>query len=478
MTTAEQFQVTSFTAEGFEQFLASRTAEPSWLTDCRRTAWQQFEQTSWPDRKLEEWMRSDLRGFKLERFPLPDCTDAPTTGDLNSAGIPQWLAEGVDAAGTLTTLNGRTLSEQIDEKWASRGVLFGDLSRLASEHSELVESHLYSVVDATQDRFAALHAATWSGGQLLYVPRGVCVDQPLRIAAGMTEGGCDTGHTLIVIEEGAEATFLYESNSDSPNAKGLHLGAVEIMVKPGGHLRYVNLQDWGRGVWHFAHQRATIDRDASMQWTIAAIGSRFSQVSQQVSLVGAGANCQVNGVLFTQDHQQLTYNTLQHHQAPNCRSDFLYKAALQDKSRTVWRGMIGVDRTAQKTDGYQRNDNLLLSDQARADSIPGLEILADDVRCTHGSTSGKVDEELIFYAAEPWVYSQGSDADDRHWLLPTDFRSDHHRLCPRSAWSIHRPPSPRIQLVQQPPLILGLHAVDEATSPVRQPRRTFPSRTN
>ncbi len=163
-------------------------------------------------------------------------------------------------------------------------------------------------------------------------------------------------------------------------------------------LRYVNLQDWGRGVWHFAHQRATIDRDASIQWTVAAIGSRFSQVSQKVSLVGEGAYSQVNGVLFTQDHQQLTYNTLQHHQAPSCRSDFLYKAALQDQARTVWRGMIAVDPAAQKTDGYQRNDNLLLSDQARADSIPGLEILADDVRCTHGSTSGKVDEELIFYA--------------------------------------------------------------------------------
>jgi len=394
MTIASQSEVLPFDQTGFEQFVAART-EPSWLTAARRAAWGQFEQMQWPSRKEEEWMRSDLRGFKLERFQLPANEVA---GRLEEAGVPQWLAEGVDPAGTLTTLNGVVASEQLQPKWAERGVLFGDLSRLASEHSEIVEKYLYSVVDPSQDRFAALQAATWSGGQLLVVPRGVCVDQPLRIAAGMTEGGIDTGRTLIVIEEGAEATFLYESNSDSPLAKGLHVGAVEVIVRPGGNLRYVNLQDWGRGVWHFAHQRATIDRDASVQWTIAAIGSRFSQVSQQVSLVGAGANCQVNGVLFTQESQQLTYNTLQHHQAPHCRSDFLYKAALQDKSRTVWRGMIGVDKAAQKTDGYQRNDNLILSDDARADSIPGLEILADDVRCTHGSTSGKVDEELIFYA--------------------------------------------------------------------------------
>ncbi|QDV26286.1 Fe-S cluster assembly protein SufD [Aureliella helgolandensis] len=395
MTTTEaQPQSIKFDAEGFEQFLAA-SSEPSWLVQRRRDAWKKFEELAWPDRKQEEWMRSDLRGFKLDNYALASSAAAAS---LDEANVPQWLASGIQPAGTLQTLNGRVLHSNLDSKWSERGVLFGDLSSLASEHSEIVEQYLHTVVDPNQDRFAALHAATWNGGQLLYVPKGVCIDQPLYVAAGMSDGGSDQGHTLIVIEEGAEATFLYECNSDSPTAKGLHNGAVEIVVKPGGHLRYVNLQDWGRGVWHFAHQRATIDRDATIQWTIAALGTRFSQVGQSVSLVGKGAHSQVNGVLFTQGQQQLTYNTFQHHQAPHCRSDFLYKSALQDKSRTVWRGMIGVDAGAQKTDGYQRNDNLLLSEHARADSIPGLEILADDVRCTHGSTSGKVDEELIFYA--------------------------------------------------------------------------------
>jgi Fe-S cluster assembly protein SufD len=158
------------------------------------------------------------------------------------------------------------------------------------------------------------------------------------------------------------------------------------------------LQNWAHGVWHFAHQKAIVGRDASIQWTIAAIGSRLSKVNQHVELVGRGAESQVNGVLFTEGKQHISYHTLQHHAAPECRSDFLYKSALQDQSRTVWRGMIKVDPLAVKTDGYQRNDNLLLSANARADSIPGLEIQCDDVRCTHGSTSGKVDEELIFYA--------------------------------------------------------------------------------
>lgn len=164
------------------------------------------------------------------------------------------------------------------------------------------------------------------------------------------------------------------------------------------NLRYVNLQDWSQEVWHFGHQKATVGKDANLQWTVGALGSRLAKVNQHVDLTGEGANTQVNGVMFTENKQHLSYHTLQRHVAPHCNSDFLYKAALQDDSRTVWRGMIKVDEGAQKTDGFQRNDNLLLSAKSRADSIPGLEIEADDVRCTHGSTSGRVDEELIFYA--------------------------------------------------------------------------------
>lgn len=390
----------AFSREGFESWL-SQLSEPAWLIESRRRAWADFEEMKWPDRSLEEWMRSDLRPFKLDRYSLPGAggpAAESTSGGAADASVPQWLSEGVELAGRIETLDSLPVKSQLSQQWASKGVLFGDLSQLAGQHEDLVRSSLFSVVDPTQDRFAALHAAAWAGGQLLYVPRGVCLSQPVHVLNGLSEGGADFGHTLIILEEGAEATFLHEADSVTGSNAGFHCGSVEIIVRPGAHLRYVNLQDWGRGVWHFAHQRATIDRDASIQWTIAAMGSRFAQVSQKVALVGKGASSQVNGVMFTQDSQQLTYNTLQHHVAPQCRSDFLYKAALQDQSRTVWRGMIQVDAGAQKTDGYQRNDNLLLSHHARADSIPGLEILADDVRCTHGSTSGRVDEELIFYA--------------------------------------------------------------------------------
>lgn len=379
-----------FNQEGFEAFLQSRS-EPAWLTDLRKSAWQAFSNGSWPTQRDEEWMRTDIRLFKLAKFGLA----AENASPLPSAV----LSEGVELAGSCSSMDGVTRHHSLAPEWAEKGVIFGSLNELATQHPDLVEQYLLKkAVDPNFDRFSQLHAAFWSSGVFLYVPRGVVVDQPLHSIAGMSDGGSDFAHTLVILEDGAEATLLSESASPDVNAGGLHCGAVELIVGDNAHLRYVNLQDWGQGVWHFANQKALVGKDSSLQWTVGALGSRLSKVNQHVSLTGEGGSCQVNGVMFTENKQHLSYHTLQQHEKPHCTSDFLYKAALQDVSRTVWRGMIQVDEGAQKTDGYQRNDNLLLSRTARADSIPGLEIEADDVRCTHGSTSGKVDEELIFYA--------------------------------------------------------------------------------
>ena len=381
-----------FSPAAFAAFLESRN-EPGWLTDLRRMAWQTYLAKAWPDRREEEWIRTDIRLFKLDQFSLP--LDSPPTTDLPK----QLLNDGVELAGNSTSLNSQPFDARLDPKWASRGVLFGSLDELLAEHGDRLRPHFERrLIPPDYDKFAALQAACWSGGHLLYVPRGVVIDQPLHFFNAMSDGQVDLSHTVVILDEGAEATVTAETGNLLPSDSGFHCGGTEIVLSAGSRLRFVNLQDWGHGVWHFAHQRAIVGRDAALQWTIAALGSRLAKVNQQVALVGPGAECQVNGVLFTEDKQHISYHTLQHHQAPHCRSDFLYKSALQDKSRTVWRGMIKVDPKAQKTDGYQRNDNLLLSAHARADSIPGLEIQADDVRCTHGSTSGKVDEELIFYA--------------------------------------------------------------------------------
>jgi Fe-S cluster assembly protein SufD len=380
---------TGFTTESFETFLASRR-EPHWLTERRREAWKLFEKLPMPSRADEEWMRTDIRLFRLDRFGFPtETTTAP-------APLPEaLLKQGVELAGYTVASDSRLVAAELDQSLAKKGVRFVSLEDLARDEKDLVERHLFRVFAPAYDRFAALHAAAWRGGTMLYVPKGVVIDRPLHTLSTMSEGGVDTSHLLVVLDEGAEATLLSETAGGGET--GFHCGAIELILKPGAKLRYVNLQNWSTGVWHFAHQKAAVGRDAQLQWTIGALGSRLAKVNQHVALVGAGAQTQVNGVMFTEGKQHLTYNTLQHHEAPSCKSDLLYKGALQDKSRLVWRGMIKVDVGAQKTDGYQRNDSLMLSDESRADSIPGLEIEADDVRCTHGATAGRVDEESVFY---------------------------------------------------------------------------------
>jgi Fe-S cluster assembly protein SufD len=382
----------AFTDHSFAAFLAERN-EPSWLRAERQAAWQTFQELAWPGRREEEWMRTDIRLFQFDRYSLPA---ASGDGPAAPSGL---LTEGLEVAGRSVALDSRSVAVQLQPKWAAQGVLCGSLDRLLVQHAELLRPyHLRRVIDPRLDKFSALHAACWTGGHLLYVPRGVVVDEPFHLLSALTDGATDLGRTLVVLEAGAEATLLAETASCAKSDSGLHCGGTEILLAPGARLRYVHVQDWGHGVWHFAHQRAVVERDASLQWTLAALGARLAKVNQHVALVGPGASCQVNGVMFTEGKQHQAYHTRQHHVAPQCRSDFLYKAALQDRSRTVWRGMIKVDPGALQTDGYQRNDNLLLSGLARADSIPGLEIEADDVRCTHGSTTGNVDEELIFYA--------------------------------------------------------------------------------
>ena len=379
-----------FTLDGFKAFLSERE-EPSWVHEARREAWAAFQDMPLPERTQEEWARTDIRGFRLEQYGFPvkrERVELPLA----------LLSEGVDLAGSVATLDSQPASAWGAEELAARGVIFDNLENALRRHGARLQPYLFGrTVDTRADKFAALHAAAWHGGGVLFVPRGVRLEKPLHFLSALSPGGVDLTHQLVVLEEGAEATVLAETASLDPAGAGLHCGAIEIVVGPSARLRYVNLQNWGTGVWHFAQQKAIVGHGGSLQWTVGALGSRVAKVNQHVFLAGIDAETQVNGVMFTEGKQHLSYHTLQHHEAPHCRSDLLYKGALQDKSRIVWRGMIRVDRDAQKTDGYQRNDSLILSPDARADSIPGLEILADDVKCTHGATAGRVDDEMLFY---------------------------------------------------------------------------------
>lgn len=383
----------TFDDAAFEAFLSSRD-EPEWVQESRRAAFAIFREKSAEPLDPEEWKRVDLRVFRPE-----NCSIRPAGAGDAAAGFDTLLAHRAEFGGHVAHVDGRCTAARLDPELARQGVLFGDLATLVRERRDVLEPHLMTrAVHPGADRFSAWHAAFWTGGTVLFVPRNVALGKPLHSLIGLAQAGAaDLSHTLVILEENAQATLLEETASASADAPGLHVGAVELIVGRGAALRYVQLQNWNEKVYHFAHQCGRVEAGGMLQWTVGGLGARLAHIHQDVHLDGRGAQAEVNGVTFAVDRQLLSYYTKQSHNAPDTRSDLLYKEVLRDRSRVIWRGMIRVEKVAQKTDGYQRCDSLLMSPAARADSIPGLEIEADDVRCTHGATAGRVDEEQIFY---------------------------------------------------------------------------------
>jgi Fe-S cluster assembly protein SufD len=254
-------------------------------------------------------------------------------------------------------------------------------------------------------------------GVLLYVPKGVDVELPLHSVLWAPGAGLAYfSHLLIYLDEASSATYIHEAASPDEEQQSLHAGIVEIYVGGGANLRFVEEQSLGAHFWNFTHERAKVERSGSIDWIVGSLGSYLSKNFSEIDLAGEGATARMSGFYFTDGHQHLDHDTQQNHNAPHTTSDLLFKGALAGQSRSVWQGMIYVAPNAQKTDGYQRNPNLILSDKARADSIPGLEILADDVRCTHGATVGKIDPEELFY-----LRSRGIPEKDAEQLIVEGF---------------------------------------------------------
>jgi Fe-S cluster assembly protein SufD len=385
----------AYSQETLDALVALR-GEPAWLSKRRGDALAFFETAAWPTLRDEEWRRTDIRAMKLAAFPPPFGLEVSANARAEIAVFHE-SAENTYATG-LAHCDG-SLVRSPDVSRLPAGVVFTDLPSAVRSHPTLVEKYLLTrAVDPRADALSALHAAFWTSGALLYVPKGVKLNAPLfHNLALSSEGQTDFSHTLVVLEEGAEATLVQETASAARTQPGLHMGAVELILGRQSKLCFVNIQNWDQHTWHFSRERAIVGRDARLQWTVGGLGSRLAKVNQEVALAEPGASAQVNGIMFTTARQNITYMTRQDHLSGHTTSDLLYKGVLKDSSRIVWKGMIKVEKDAQRTDAYQKNDSLLLADSARADSIPGLEIEANDVRCTHGATVGRVDEDMIFY---------------------------------------------------------------------------------
>ncbi len=378
--------------------LSSFKDEPSWLTEKRLSAWKAFEGMPMPTLRDEAWKYTDISDFSFEDYiPYSPSPSVSSEGDLPSA-VQTLIEEGEENSALIVQHNSETAFSRVDEELSSKGVTLTDLHTALREHGDLVKDKLFGLVPEGYDKFAALSAAAFSGGSFLYVPSGVDVEVPIQSYRWMDVAGSITPRTLVVVEDGANVTYIDEYASSGGEEVALSNCAVELYVGEGANLRYVSLQNWARNVLHFNTIRSEAGKDATINSLVVSFGAELSRTNVEAGLSAPGSDSEMLGLYFADEDQLVDHHTLQDHLAPNAHSDLLYKGALRDESLAVFSGLIRVEPGAQKTDAYQTNRNIILgTDDAYAVSLPRLEILADDVKCSHGSTTGQVDETELFY---------------------------------------------------------------------------------
>jgi Fe-S cluster assembly protein SufD len=393
-----------------------RVSDNPYITNYRNTALKFQNSYSIPTTKDEAWRRTDISQLHPEIFSL--------NTSRNDKNIPPQQKEALrpfigDQPSSQIVIGEGGVGGSLSEDSQENGIVFTDLLNAEKNYPEIVEKVMGKIVNAEEGKFSSLSAAYSQHGILLYVPRGIEVEQPLHsLLWGSGENQAYLSHIMVYLEEGSSATYIHESASKEVRDQSqiLHSGIVEIYVGPGASLQLVELQSWGENVWNFCHERAHVDRDGRLDWIIGAIGSHLTKNFSDINLVGEGSTGRMSGFYFTDHDQHFDHDTQQNHLAKHTTSDLLFKGALLGHSRSVWQGMIYVAPGADKADGYQSNRNLTLSPDARADSIPGLEILADDVRCTHGATVGRIDENQLFY-----LLSRGIHRNEAEQLIVEGF---------------------------------------------------------
>jgi Fe-S cluster assembly protein SufD len=359
----------------------------------RAAAEKAYRELPLPTTSEEGWRFTDLTGFDPGAYEQADearPVEIAPLFELELAGSARIDESGVEILA------------------APVGVVFAPLDRKDKRIGALVE---------LKDKIAAANAALWRHGLLVEVPAGVELAEPLHVRIASTIAGATLPTRLLVVAgENSSFTLIEEHVSAAEGLDAFTNCAVEVHVGAGAKLELVSLQRLSHATWHFADQRARLARGAQLDWVCIGLGSRKGKTRVYNDLAEAGATSRVTGVYFADGSQHLDYDTYQEHAAPHTNSDFLFRGALRDEATAVWRGMIRVEPEAQGTDAYQENRNLLLSRQAHANSVPGLEILANDVRCSHGATVGQVDRQQLYY-----LMSRGMSENEAERLIVRGF---------------------------------------------------------
>ena len=379
-----------------EEALGALPAGPAFVEAMRKQAFTEYLALPIPSQETEEWRYTDLSEMDLSFAPFAAGVRAE-----NLDGVDERILEAAGQVGERAGLQIQHNSEiavaHLDPALAAEGVILMDLDRAAGEHPDLVEPYLHTLVPTSRTKFTALHGAFRSAGTFLYVPEGVAVQMPIQTLTWLdADGAAVFPHTLIVVGEDAEVTFI-DRYASLDVGRALSDAVVEIHAGPASRVRYVSIQEWGEGVTHLGIQRARLSRDVDFRAVAVGFGASLARAEAETILAEPGGFSEMLGVFFADGSQHFDHRTEQEHAAPNCTSDLLYKGALRDESRAVYSGWVHVRPGAQKTDAMQTSRNIVLSDRAKADAIPNLEIEANDVRCGHAASVGPVEEETLFY---------------------------------------------------------------------------------
>jgi len=372
--------------------------EPAWMREARAAAWAQYEALPYPQRKEEAWRRAPIERFPLETLRIQLSRPAA----LAYADLPPfWLRhlnDEADVAGTLVQADGGIVYRALRPDLAAQGMVLDDLHQVLHTHGSLIQSY-WNLGEWTRpsfDRFSALNAALWQDGVLLYVPAGVRVSLPIQVLTVHTAASASSfPRVLLIAEAGSQVTLIYERLSQERTPE-INNEIVELHVGEGARVRYVSLQHWGEQRWSVSHQNACLGRDALLQWSSFSFGSAVTKDFLRTDLLAPEAQAVLHGVTCVTGHQVIDQSTYQHHRAPETQSNLLFRNVVLDEAQAIFYGMIRVEPEAQQTRGYQACNALLLG-KGRAHAIPGLEIWANDVQCSHGATVARVDEEQLFY---------------------------------------------------------------------------------
>ena len=367
--------------------------EPAWWEQRKAEAWKKFQAMPMPKRSEEDWRFATIDAIRLGKFQ-PGGKGASLDAEIvkrSVAAFPQ--------AGRAVFANDRLLHFEGGEELRKKGVIFESLSGALQKHPDLLQKYFMAhPVDLGAQKFAALHAAHASAGVLIHVPKNVELELPL-VSFHWLDGDESSvfPHTLIVAGENSKVTVVDFLASTNEEGVGLACGLNDLLVGPGAKVDYVCLQQWGKQVTSFQLNSTRVEKDGEARSLFVNLGAAYARQESRSTMAGSGARSEMLGLSVGSDRQEFDQRTLQCHDVPNTWSDLLYKNALDDRSKSIFKGLIRVAPGAAKTDAYQNNRNLLLNPEAEADSMPGLEILNDDVRCTHGATTGQIDQDQLFY---------------------------------------------------------------------------------